>query len=149
MTPELNIRKAVRRDIPSIYELVVSLAVYEKEPDAVVCTPEEYYSAFDNGLIKANVATIDEKVIGMALWYETFSTWKGVTLYLEDFFVEPEYRGLGIGLQLFDSFLTEAKAMNCRQAKWQVLDWNEPAIRFYEKNGAVIEKGWWNGKVYF
>ena len=145
----VNILKAVRDDIPAIHQLVVALAEYEQEPDAVVSTLDEYYHAFDKELIKGYVAKTDPKVVGMAIWYETFSTWKGVTLYLEDFFVLPEYRGLGVGKQLFDYFLKEARDMGCRQVKWQVLDWNEPALIFYEKNGAVIEKGWWNGKIYF
>jgi GNAT superfamily N-acetyltransferase len=87
--------------------------------------------------------------VGMTVFYRTFSTWKGVTLYLEDFYVTPEYRQHGIGQQLFDAFVDTARQMGCRQTKWQVLDWNEPALRFYEKNGAVIEKEWWNGKIYF
>jgi GNAT superfamily N-acetyltransferase len=149
MKPMVNILKAVRDDIPAIHQLVVALAEYEREPDAVVSTVEEYYQAFDRQLIKGYVAKTDHQVAGMAIWYETFSTWKGVTLYLEDFFVLPEFRGLGVGQQLFDYFLTEARVMGCRQVKWQVLDWNGPALIFYEKNGAVIEKGWWNGKIYF
>jgi GNAT superfamily N-acetyltransferase len=149
MKPVVNIHKAVRDDIPAIHQLVVALAEYEREPDAVVSTVDEYYQAFDRQLIKGYVAKVDDQVAGMAIWYETFSTWKGITLYLEDFFVLPEFRGFGIGQQLFDYFLAEAKDLSCRQVKWQVLDWNEPALKFYEKNGAVIEKGWWNGKIYF
>ena len=79
----------------------------------------------------------------------TFSTWKGRMMYLEDFVVNPEYRGQGIGQQLFDSFIAEAKAQDCNLVKWQVLDWNEPAVRFYERNKATIEKEWWNGKIVF
>ena len=78
----------------------------------------------------------------------TYSTWKGRMFYLEDFVVLEAYRRLGLGQMLFDAFLQEAKDQQCRLVKWQVLDWNEPALRFYRKNNAVIEKEWWNGKIF-
>ena len=79
----------------------------------------------------------------------TFSTWKGRCTYLEDFVVKREYRKSGLGQLLYDRFLEESKAVNSTMARWQVLDWNEPAIKFYQKNKAVIDKEWWNCKVYF
>ena len=143
------IRKATPADIDFMYEMVKELATFEREPDAVLTTLDEYYNAFENGLIDGHIAEVDSLKAGMTLFYKTFSTWKGLTLYLEDFYVIPQYRQHGIGQLLFDAFLKSAKSMGCRQTKWQVLDWNEPAIRFYHKNGAVIEKEWWNGKIYF
>jgi GNAT superfamily N-acetyltransferase len=141
------IRKCYREDLPQIYNLVKELAIFEKEPEAVVATIEEYYHNYDNGLIDVLVIEINNVVIGMALYYATFSTWKGRMLYLEDFIIKQEYRSAGYGQQLFDAFLDEAKRQGCRLVKWQVLDWNIDAIRFYERNGALIEKNWWNGKM--
>ena len=85
----------------------------------------------------------------MTLYYMTYSTWKGKMLYLEDFVVKADQRNKGIGQLLFDAFIEVAKAKKCRMVKWQVLDWNEPAIRFYEKNNATIETEWWTAKIIF
>ena len=143
------IRKATLKDIPAIYDLVVALAVYENEPDAVLATLEEYEENFQQGVFQASVAEVEGKVVGMALYYLTYSTWKGRMLYLEDFVVYEEYRRKGIGQLLFDATLATAKEMNCKLLKWQVLDWNEPALQFYRKNQAIIETEWWNGKIVF
>lgn len=144
---ELVIRKAVREELPAVRQLVYELAVFEKEPEALVASPAEYEQAYDEGLIDVLVACSHTDIVGMALFYSTFSTWKGKTLYLEDFYVKPEFRNLGIGQQLFDAFVQEAKETGARQAKWQVLDWNTEAQRFYVRNQAVLEKNWWNGKI--
>jgi len=85
----------------------------------------------------------------MTLYYMTFSTWKGKMLYLEDFVIKKGFRRLGIGQLLFDAFLETAREKGCKLTKWQVLDWNETALKFYEKNNAIIEKDWWNGKIIF
>ena len=143
------IRKATLADMSAIYDLVIALAVYENEPDAVVATLEEYQDNFQQNVFYASVAEAQGKVIGMALYYLTYSTWKGRMLYLEDFVVYEEYRRKGIGQLLFDATLATAKEMNCKLLKWQVLDWNEPALEFYRKNKAIIEKEWWNGKIFF
>lgn len=144
-----TIRKATSNDIPAIYSLVHELAIYEKAPDALKIGIEEYLEAFNEGLIDSHVAEMDEKIIGITVFYMTFSTWRGKCLYLEDFYVQPQYRKYGIGQQLFDAYLLEAKNRGALQTKWQVLDWNEPALNFYKKNNAVIETDWWNGKIYF
>lgn len=149
MNHDIKIRKADRSELPAVYSLVTELAIFEKEPEAVVASIDEYFDAWDKSLITCSVALVDDQIVGMTLYYMIFSTWKGNTLYLEDFYVKPEHRKLGIGQLLFDEFLHEAKSRGCRQAKWQVLDWNEIGLNFYNKNNAVIEKGWWNGKVYF
>ena len=142
------LRKATIKDIPAIYSLVEALAIYEKEPEAVTATVEDYLIDFEAGIFQAHVATKEDKVIGMALYYMTYSTWKGRMLYLEDFVVFESYRRKGIGQLLFDAVLQEGKDRNCRLVKWQVLDWNDPAVRFYEKNKATIEKEWWNCKIF-
>ena len=88
------------------------------------------------------------QVAGMALYYLTFSTWKGRMLYLEDFVVRQQWRGNGLGQALFDAFLARARELDCRLVKWQVLDWNVDAIRFYERQQALIEREWYNGKLF-
>ncbi|MBK8698955.1 MAG: GNAT family N-acetyltransferase [Saprospiraceae bacterium] len=141
------IRKCTKEDLQDIYNLVKALAVFEKEPDAVKAQPEEYHKAYDQKLIDAIVAEFEGQIIGMVFYYPVFSSWNGRTMYLEDFIVKDEYRNRGIGQELFDAFISEARAQQCRQVKWQVLDWNEEAIRFYKRNGASIEKNWWNGRM--
>lgn len=145
----INIRKATSEDLPSIYDLVKSLAIYEKAEGAVTATLEDYQKDFKAGIFQSHVAEIEEKVIGMVLYYMTYSTWKGRMLYLEDFVVYDEYRRLGIGQLLWNALIEEAKRQDARLLKWQVLDWNEPAINFYKKNKAIIETEWHNGKIFF
>lgn len=145
---EITIRKASAADIPAMHRLVRELAIYEKAEDQFVATVEEYERDFDANVYQGIVAEAEGEVVGMALYYLAYSTWKGKMLYLEDFVVFEAYRRYGIGQLLFDAFLEAARAEGCRLVKWQVLDWNEPALRFYEKNEAIIEKEWWNGKIF-
>ncbi|MEM1326973.1 MAG: GNAT family N-acetyltransferase [Bacteroidota bacterium] len=142
------IRAAEYDDLSSIHGLVRELAIYEKEEAAFTATLEDYQNDWEKGIFDAIVAEDKGRVIGMALYYLTYSTWKGRMLYLEDFVVLERYRQRGIGQRLFDAFIEKAHALECRMVKWQVLDWNEPALKFYRKNGAIIEKGWWNGKMF-
>ncbi|MFZ4426958.1 MAG: GNAT family N-acetyltransferase [Saprospiraceae bacterium] len=146
---EINIRDAVSTDLPAIHGLVRELAVYEKAEQEFVATLEDYENDFATGVFEAKVADVGGEVVGMVLYFLHYSTWKGRMLYLEDFVVSGSFRGRGIGRQLFEAFLAEAQARGCRLVKWQVLDWNLPAVRFYEKYGATIEKEWWNGKIFF
>jgi GNAT superfamily N-acetyltransferase len=143
------IRKGNTNDLKAIYDLVIELAVYENEPDAVTATLTDYEKNFNAQVFQTIVAEHNGKTIGACIYYITWSTWKGRMVYLEDFIVTEAYRKKGVGQLLFDQFLVEAKGMNATMVKWQVLDWNEPAIRFYEKNKAIIEKEWWNGKIFF
>jgi ribosomal protein S18 acetylase RimI-like enzyme len=145
----IQIRKARLDDVPSLYNLVYELAVFEKEPEALTTNLDSYEEAFRENLIDAIVAEDQGEIVGMVLYYMTFSTWKGKSLYLEDFYVKEAYRQFGIGQSLFDAYLEEAKARGAQMTKWQVLDWNEVGINFYKKNNAVIETNWWNGKIYF
>ncbi len=140
-------RKATTEDLPSVIGLVKKLAAFEREPEAVTATLEVYQECFDSGLIDIKLAVVDGQVVGMTVSNEAFSTWKGKMFYLEDFYVLEEYRSLGIGQQLFDEFLEEARSRNCQLAKWQVLDWNTDAIRFYRRNGAELDDEWLNGKI--
>ena len=144
-----RIRPAAAADLPAIYALVRELAVYERAEHELVADLAVYRRNFERGLFQVQVAEADGAVVGMALYYLTFSTWKGRMLYLEDFVVREDHRRHGLGQRLFDAYLQAARDQGCALAKWQVLDWNAPAVQFYEKNGATIERQWWNGKLVF
>ena len=146
---EVSIRKGKPTDVEAAYDLVYQLAVFEKEPESLIATRDMYHAAFQNGDFDFFIAEYDEKIVGMALFYQAFSTWRGKMLHLEDFIVLPEYRNKGIGQALFDRFVHTARALDCKMVKWEVLDWNDGAIRFYKRNNATIETRWWNGKIIF
>jgi len=146
---EILIRDALASDLPAIHGLVRELAIYEKAESAFTATLAQYEKDFAKGVFQAKVAEAEGEVVGMVLFFMHYSTWKGKMLYLEDFVVKEVYRGKGIGALLFNAFLEEAKSRDCALVKWQVLDWNRPALDFYEKFGAVIEKEWWTGKIFF
>jgi GNAT superfamily N-acetyltransferase len=145
---DIRIRPATEADIPAIHGLMYELAVYEKSPESVEATPEEYLEDFRAGLFESMVAEMDGQVVGMTLYFMTYSSWRGKMLYLDDFVVSEPHRRFGIGQLLYDAFIAEGRRRGCRLVKWQVLDWNEPAIKFYEKNGAVLETDWWNCKKF-
>ncbi len=145
---KVQIRKAKTKDLDSVLHLVRELAIFEKEPKAVTATLEQYHTAFTEGLIDIIVAETGDEIVGMALYYDTFSTWKGKMLYLEDFIVKSAYRSKGIGARIYDAFLEEARRRNCVMVKWQVLYWNEDAISFYKKRGVIIQEEWLNCKLF-
>ncbi|MBY5957695.1 GNAT family N-acetyltransferase [Membranicola marinus] len=146
---DYHIRKGHTGDIEGVFSLVKELAEFEKAPDEVITTEAEYLALYKEGLFDFLVAESNEKIVGIALYYFTFSTWKGKMLFLEDFVVRQELRGIGIGKALFDGVIEQARKTDCALMKWEVLDWNENAIRFYEKYDATIEKNWWDGKLFF
>ena len=146
---EIKVRKAKLPDLSAILELVKELAVYEKAGDQVTATLRNYETAFKEKVFESLVAEVDGLIVGMTLHYMAYSTWKGKMLYLEDFVVMEAYRDKGVGQKLFDAFIEEAQLKNAVMVKWQVLDWNKPAIAFYEKNKAIFDKGWWNVKMFF
>jgi GNAT superfamily N-acetyltransferase len=143
---DVNIRFAVKEDCVRLLELIHELAVYEKAPEEVTVTLEEFEQAgFGlNPVWKAFVAEKNGTIVGFALYYTRYSTWKGCRLYLEDFIVTENERGNGVGKLLFDSVVNEAKHKGYNGMVWQVLDWNEPAINFYNKYSANLESGWLN-----
>ena len=143
---KIDIRKARIEDLSAIHQLVYELAVYEKAPEEMIATVQEYENDFRKGWFDALVP--ENEIVGMALYYTTYSTWKGRMVYLEDFVIKQALRKMGIGQLLFEAFVMEAKGLGAKLIKWQVLDWNEPAIKFYLKNKAIIEKEWWNGKIF-
>lgn len=148
MLSTLLIRPATEADLPAIHALMYELAVYENAPEAVAATLDEYRADFQAGTFESHVAELDGQVVGMTLFFMAYSSWKGKMLYLDDFVVTEAHRRSGAGQLLFDAFLEEGRRRGCRLVKWQVLDWNEPALRFYAKNEAIIEKDWWNGKLF-
>ncbi|NNE27437.1 MAG: GNAT family N-acetyltransferase [Saprospiraceae bacterium] len=146
---EVKIRYAQSADLPTIFAFVKDLALFEKAPEAVTAEIKDYENAFESRLIGALIAESNTVPVGVALYYETFSTWKGKMLHLEDFIVSEDMRGKGIGRQLFESVIEEAKKRQCKMMKWQVLDWNTSAVEFYKKYDCFIDKEWWDCKLYF
>jgi GNAT superfamily N-acetyltransferase len=127
--------------------LINELAVYEKAPNEVTVTLSHFeQSGFgENPVWWAFVAEVNDTIVGFALYYIRYSTWKGQCLYLEDFIVTENMRGQGIGKLLFDRVVQETKEKGFSRMVWQVLEWNEPAINFYKKYKANLDPEWING----
>lgn len=142
---DFNIRLATKSDMSSVLDHINALAIYEKEPDAVLVTVEELQeNGFgENPLFTCFVAEHENNIIGIALCYLRFSTWKGKTLHLEDLIVSESYRGSGAGGKLLDEVIKLGHSLKVRRICWEVLDWNTNAIAFYEKKGAAILKDWY------
>lgn len=149
----MNIRRGEKKDMPAVLDLIRELAIFEKEPDAVVVTVAdlERDGFGENPLFYTFVAEVDNDssdseqaklIVGMALYYYRYSTWKGRTIHLEDLIVKDKMRGSGIGLALYTKIIEQGKADNVRRIEWNVLDWNTPAIEFYKKSGAKILADW-------
>lgn len=144
------IREARKGDEQAIMDLIHGLALYEKAPEQVVNTAEDLaIHLFEEKICDAIVAEKDKQIVGFALYYTNYSTWKGKCLYLEDFYVLPELRGEGIGSLLFDRVVEIAKERGVKRMDWQVLEWNEPALKFYQKKDAVLDSEWINGRFFF
>lgn len=140
-----QIREAKSEDMEGVWSLIQELAVFEKEPDAVEVTVEDLRrDGFQNpSLFNCYVAENDRhQIVGIALFYPRYSTWKGPVIHLEDLVVSQEYRGLGIGNDLLKKVVGFARDRKVKRVSWEVLDWNEPAIAFYESKGAHIMRDW-------
>lgn len=148
---DILIRKANRKDCARMMELIQELAVYEKAPDEVTVSLSHFEeSGFGaNPVWWAFVAEVQGVVIGLALYYVRYSTWKGQRMYLEDILVTEDMRGQKIGSLLFDALIKEAKEKGFNGMNWQVLDWNEPAINFYKKYNANFDPEWVNCSIVF
>lgn len=146
---EIIIREAVKEDCPRLLELVNELAVFERAPEEVTVSLEEFVDAGFGGkpVWKSFVAEVSGRIEGFALYYVRYSTWKGCRLYLEDLLVTQSMRSKGIGKKLFERIVLEARDKGFNGMTWQVLDWNEPAISFYKKYGSKIESEWLNGSL--
>jgi len=140
----LHIREGVAEDMPSVLELIKELALFEKEPEAVVLTTEDLVrDGFGiQPLFHTFIAVENEEIIGMALYYYRYSTWKGKTLHLEDLIVKENKRGTGAGFALYKEIIIQGKRDDVRRIEWNVLNWNTNAIKFYEKSGAKVLKDW-------
>lgn len=137
-------RLATKEDMSRVYELIKELAIFEKEPDAVEVTVNQLIEdGFgDEPKFVCFVIEIDNKVEGLALIYTRYSTWKGEVIHLEDLIVSQALRGKGLGTVLLDEVVKYGKQKGVKRISWEVLDWNEPAIEFYEKKGANVMRDW-------
>ena len=140
----LHIREGVAEDMPSVLELIKELALFEKEPEAVVLTTEDLVrDGFGiQPLFHTFIAVENEEIIGMALYYYRYSTWKGKTLHLEDLIIKENKRGTGAGFALYKEIIIQGKRDGVRRIEWNVLNWNTNAIKFYEKSGAKVLEDW-------
>lgn len=139
----MNIRPITKDDFSDVLQLINELAHFENEPDAVAVTVNELSRDYESGLFDCLIATLNDHVVGMALYYHRYSTWKGKTIHLEDLIVTESARGKGIGKALLDALIAIAKEEKVRRLEWCVLDWNTDAIAFYEKTGAAVLKDWY------
>ena len=131
-----------KKHLPEVLELVKDLAEFEKAPLSVTNSVERMNEEYD--FFEFFVATLEEKVIGIAIYFFSYSTWVGKSLYLDDLYVEPEFRGNGIASELMDNIFKAAFTANCHRVRWQVLDWNTNAIDIYNKLGADLDGEWIN-----
>ncbi|WP_430411403.1 N-acetyltransferase family protein [Kordia sp.] len=139
-----TIRKAVEADVANIFGLIEELAIFEKEADAVIITPEDLRKDGFGASPKFHcfVAETPEDVLGIALVYMRYSTWKGEVLHLEDLIVSEKARGKGIGGKLLTEVIKFGNSLGVKRIGWEVLDWNTPAIEFYEHIGADVKRDW-------
>ena len=140
----MTIRKGEAADMPAVLELINELAVFERQPDAVVVTAADLQrDGFQgNPLFTTFVAEVGEEIVGMALFYYRYSTWKGKTIHLEDLILKEKFRKQGIGFALYQKIIETGYREGVRRIEWNVLDWNTPAIAFYEKTGAKVFDDW-------
>ena len=138
------IRDAMPQDMAQVLERIIELAVFEKEPDAVEVTEQDLIrEGFgDQPLFHCFVAEQDNKIVGIALVYYRFSTWKGRTIHLEDLIVQQDKRGTGIGMALYQRVMQHAEEKGVKRVEWNVLDWNTHAVEFYERSGAKVLEDW-------
>jgi GNAT superfamily N-acetyltransferase len=145
----MQIRKGNIADIPAAYALIKELAIYEKAEHEVNTSIEsmERDGFGPNPVFEFFVATLNETVVGIALYYHSYSTWKGRCVYLDDLVVAEAHRGKGIGEALVEALKEEARKIGAKRIAWQVLNWNEPAIRFYKRLNATFDDQWINCRI--
>ena len=140
----MNIRKGEKKDMKSVLSLIQELAVFEKEPHAVEVTVADLENdGFgEDPLFYTFVAEVNNEIVGIALYYYRYSTWKGKTIHLEDLIVREDMRDTGVGFELYAKIIEQGKTDHVRRIEWAVLDWNTSAIEFYQKSGARILEDW-------
>ncbi|MBP9068940.1 MAG: GNAT family N-acetyltransferase [Bacteroidia bacterium] len=145
----MAIRRGEKKDLPQVLNLVKELAIYEKAPNEVEVTVSqmEEWGFGSDKIFDLFVAENNGKIVGMALYYYKYSTWKGKCLFLEDIIVTENERKNGFGKLLFDAVVQVAKKDKVKRMEWQVLEWNEPAIKFYKKTNTVFDDEWVNCKL--
>jgi Predicted acetyltransferase len=141
----LIVRNSTPDDMPEVLDLIKELAIFEKAPNAVEMTPDVLIrEGFgEDPLFKCFVAEMNSVIVGMALIYFRFSTWKGRCLHLEDLIVKESMRGKGIGKALYSKVMEYAYENKLKRVEWAVLNWNNDAIKFYEQTGAIVMKDWY------
>lgn len=141
---EFTIRMAEKTDAASILGLIRELAIFEREPEAVVVTEKDIqiHGFGPTPLFHCIVAEKNHTVVGMALFYPRYSTWKGPTFHLEDLIVTEVHKGKGVGTALYQAFIAEAYEAGVNRIEWVVLDWNTPAVQFYKNSGAQVSEEW-------
>jgi GNAT superfamily N-acetyltransferase len=141
----ISVRLSTPVDMPHVLRLIKELAAFEKEPDAVTITEDTLINEGfgKNPLFTCFVAEVEKEIVGMALVYDRFSTWKGRSIHLEDLVVNEKMRGTGVGKALYTKVIKYAAERNVKRLEWVVLDWNKNAIDFYKKSGAVLLKDWY------
>ncbi|TNJ44152.1 GNAT family N-acetyltransferase [Tamlana fucoidanivorans] len=138
------IRDSQKKDMHQVLRLIQELAIFEKEPDAVeiTVTDLENDGFGSHPAFHCFVAEVDSKIVGIALIYNRYSTWKGKAIHLEDLIVSEAMRGTGIGTALLNEVIKYGHSLGVKRINWEVLDWNEPAIEFYESKGAKVMRDW-------
>lgn len=148
---EVHIRPAVASDMPAVHALIQELADYERAAEEHSCTIEQLVADgfSEHPVFECWVGEIEDKVVGMMLFYVKYSTWKGKCIYLDDIIVTQRARAKGVGSTLLKQLIRIARDRKMHRLEWQVLDWNEPAIHFYEKFGVSFDPGWVNCRLTF
>ena len=139
-----TIRDSVKKDMSQVMGLIKELADFENEPNAVLVTVAdlEKDGFGENPLFHCFVSEVEDQIVGIALVYARYSTWKGSVVHLEDLIVKENMRGSGIGSALLSRVVEYAHSLGVKRVSWEVLDWNEPAIKFYESKGANVMRDW-------
>jgi len=144
LSMEINIRKATATDMSEVLELIKELAVFEKEPDAVKISAQDLqnYGYRNTPMFQCFVAEVASKIVGAALLYFRFSTWVGPTVHLEDLIVQESMRRKGVGEKLYAAVMRYGHEQGVKRIEWNVIDWNEGAIKFYKNSGAKVLPDW-------
>lgn len=141
------IRKAAKDDLPAMLSLVKELALYERAPHEVIVDLDSFEQYWNEDIFRAHVVEEAGGIIGTAIYYTAYSTWKGKIIYLDDIIVTESMRRSGAGKLLFDAVIEHCREVGANQLRWHVLEWNEPAINFYKKYGAALDEEWIQGKL--